>query len=387
MKNMSLFSQILDLIPKNIFKKLVKKHKAEYRSKGQSSWDQLVAMLFCQFAQAASLREITYGLQSCEGKLSHLGIEPPSRSTLANANKVRSWELYKELFDELLKTVKSESKSTTKNFTFSQKLYSIDSSTIDLCLSVFSWAKYRTTKGAVKLHMRLDHDGYIPDFLVVTDGKKSDVATAWEYPYDKGTISVFDRGYNDFKLFQHITNLDAFFVTRLKSNTKFEVIEELPLPENHDPNLISDSIIKLTGQGADDAYSGNLRLICAVHADGYVMKFLTNNFELSAETISEIYRERWKIELFFKEIKQNLKVKTFVGTSENAVMIQIYTALITILLLKYLKMKSTYKWSMSNLAALIRMNLFTHKPLMKWINAPFIHDQFGSENNGVPQTG
>lgn len=372
MKNMSLFSQILDLIPKNLFKKLVKKHKSEYRSKGFNSWDQLVAMLFCQFAQAASLREITHGLQSCEGKLSHLGIEPPKRSTLANANKVRSWKLYQELFEELLKTVKSEFKSETCNFNFSHKLYSIDSSTIDLCLNVFSWAKYRTTKGAIKLHMRLDHDGYLPDFLLVTDGKTSDVSAAWEYPYDAGTISVFDRGYNDFKLFQHITDNLAFFVTRLKSNAKFKVVEELAMPAKHDPDLISDSIIKLTGQGADEAYAGNLRLICSTDTEGRDISFLTNNFELDVETISNIYRERWKIELFFKEIKQNLKVKTFVGTTENAVMIQIYTALITILLLKYLKMKSTFKWSMSNLAALIRMNLFTHKSLMEWINAPFL---------------
>ncbi len=363
MKNMSLFSQILLLIPKSLFKKLVKKHNAEYRSKGFSSWEQLVSMLFCQFAQAASLREITHGLQSCEGKLSHLGIDAPSRSTLANANKVRSWKLYKELFDELLKTVSSEFKSETRNFNFSQKLYSIDSSTIDLCLNVFSWAKYRTTKGAIKLHVRLDHDGYLPDFLLVTDGKTSDVSAAWEYPYDAGTISVFDRGYSDFKLFQHITDQLAFFVTRLKSNAKYKVVEELAMPTKHDPDLISDSIIKLTGQGADEAYSGNLRLICSTDTEGRDIRFLTNNFELDVETISNIYRERSKIELFFKEIKQNLKVKTFVGTSENAVMIQIYTALITILLLKYLKMKSTFKWSMSNLAALIRMNLFTHKSL------------------------
>lgn len=387
MKNMSLFSQILDLIPKSLFKKLVKKHKAEYRSKGFSSWDQLVAMLFCQFAQAASLREITMGLQSCEGKLSHLGIDPLSRSTLAYANEVRSWELYKELFDELLKMVKSESKSTTRNFNFSQKLYSIDSSTIDLCLSVFSWAKYRTTKGAIKLHMRLDHDGYLPDFLIVTDGKKSDVATAWEYPYDEGTISVFDRGYNDFKLFQHITDLRAFFVTRLKSNAKYEVVEELAMPDKHDPDLISDSIIKLTGAGADESYTGNLRLICAVDTEGRDIRFLTNNFDLDVETISNIYRERWKIELFFKEIKQNLKVKTFVGTSENAVMIQIYTALVTILLLKYLKMKSSYKWSMSNLAALIRMNLFTYKSLFDWINAPFLKSSSTESTDMTPQTG
>ncbi len=380
---MSLFSQMLEIIPKDLFIRLVKEHKSEYRSKGFGCWDQLVSMLFCQFAQASSLREITFGLQSCEGKLSHLGIKPPKRTTLANANMVRSWELYKDLFESLLKTVKNEASSKKRKFKFSNKLYSIDSSTVDLCLSVFDWAKYRTTKGAIKLHMRLDHDGYLPDFLLVTDGKQSDVTAAWNFPYEAGSISVFDRGYNDFKLFYHITKHDAFFVTRLKSNAKYEIVEKRALPANRDPDIVSDSIIRLTGQTAEESYPENLRLISVMDVEGQDIWFLTNNMNFDAETISDIYRERWKIELFFKEIKQNLKIKTFVGTTENAVMIQIYTALITILILKYLKMKSTYQWSMSNLAALIRMNLFTHKCLWDWINAPFIVKM----ENIVPETG
>ncbi len=365
---MSLFSQILQLIPRSVFNDLVKIHKTEYRSKGFSSWDQFVSMLFCQFAQASSLREITYGLQSCEGKLSHLNIKPPKRSTLSYANSSRSWLLYKDLFESLLKTVKLQASKDTRRFTFSNKLYSIDSSTIDLCLSVFDWAKYRSKKGAIKLHMRLDHDGYIPDFLYVTEGRQNDVKAAWQFPFDAGSISVFDRGYNDYKLYEYINSQEAFFVTRMKAGTRTTVLSTV---EFDDPDLISDSTVTLNG----DSYPDELRMISAIDVEGRKIEFLTNNFDLDAETISAIYRERWKIELFFKEIKQNLKIKTFIGTSENAVMTQIYTALITILILKYIKLKSSFNWSMSNLATLIRMNLFTHKDLWKWINAPFLTPQ------------
>lgn len=367
MKNMSLFSQILSLIPRSQFKALVDKHNVEYRSKGFSSWDQLVSMLFCQFAQAASLREISMGLQSCEGKLSHLGIKPPKKSTLANANKVRSWEFYKALFESLLGVVKSGAQGNTRKFNFKHKLFSIDASTIDLCLNVFDWAKYKTTKGAIKLHVRLDHDGYLPDFVVVTDGKVHDVSAAWQFPYERGTITVFDRGYVDYSLFSHINSQEAFFVTRVKKNAVYTLIEEHDIPDNSDEDLLSDSTIILNGK----EYTDPIRLICIRDVEGREIRFLTNNFALDAQTISDIYRERWKIELFFKELKQNLKIKTFVGTTKNAVMTQVYTALITILLLKYLKAKSSFKWSMSNLVAMIRMNLFTNKNLWEWLNKPF----------------
>ena len=371
MKNMSLFSQLLKLFSKSTFSSLVEKHQTEYRSKGFSSWSQFVSMLFCQLGQASSLREISYGLQSCEGKLSHLGISSPKRSTLAYANKTRSWKLFEEIFETLLSKVTKEAKGKGKKFSFGNKLYSIDSSVIDLCLTVFDWAKYRTTKGAIKLHLRLDHDGYLPNFLLVTDGKVSDVKAAWQFTYEAGSITVFDRGYNDYALFKYIEEQSAFFVTRLKKNALYDVVKKLELPKDTDLDTVSDSIIQLTGKNAIKTSLGELRLIKAFATDGKEMFFLTNNRELSAQTISDIYRERWQIETFFKEIKQNLKIKTFVGTTENAVMTQIYTALISILLLKYLKLKSSYNWSMSNLAVLLRMNLFTQKNLWKWISKPF----------------
>lgn len=367
MKNMSLFSQILSLIPRSLFKSLASQFGVEYRSKGFSSWDQFVSMLFCQFAQASSLREITMGLQSCEGKLSHLGMSAPKRSTLSYANQNRPWEFYQGLFESLLGRIRSEVGMRNQNFNFKNKLFSIDASTIDLCLTVFDWAKFRTTKGAIKLHVRLDHDGYLPDFIIVTDGKVHDVTAAWSFPYERGSITVFDRGYVDYSLFKHIHNEYAFFVTRLKKNAAYTTLEELVIPSEADDDIISDSIIKLKS----DEYIEPLRIIRVIDVEGRTIQFLTNNFELDAETISEIYRERWQIELFFKELKQNLKIKTFVGTSKNAVMTQIYTALISILLFKYMKVKSSFGWSMSNLVTMIRMNLFTHKDLWGWIEHPF----------------
>lgn len=366
MKNMSLFSQILSLIPRSLFKDLASQYGVEYRSKGFSSWDQFVSMLFCQFAQASSLREITMGLQSCEGKLSHLGMSAPKRSTLSYANQNRSWEFYQALFESLLGLVRGEAGFRNQKFNFKHKLFSIDASTIDLCLSVFDWAKFRTTKGAVKLHVRLDHDGYLPDFVIVTDGKVHDVTAAWKFPYERGSITVFDRGYVDYSLFKHIQSENAFFVTRLKKNADYTIIEERAVPAVADEDIVSDSIIGLKS----NEYPGALRIVRVNDVEGRTIQFLTNNFELSAETISEIYRERWKIELFFKELKQNLKIKTFVGTSKNAVMTQIYTALISILLFKYMKVKSSFGWSMSNLVAMVRMNLFTQKELWNWLNRP-----------------
>ena len=371
MKNKTLFLQILQLFARSTFSALVKKHQTEYRSKGFRSWDQFVSMLFAQLVQATSLREISYGLQSLFVKLPALGISAPKHSTLAYANKNRSWKLYEDLFYVLLKKVTNEAKVKKSNFTFKNKLYSIDSSVIDLCLNLFDWAKSTRTKGAIKLHLRLDHTGYIPNYVVMTDGKQSDVKTAWKFPYEAGSITVFDRGYNQYELYYHIEKKNAFFVTRQKKDARFKVIKKLELSKDSDSNIISDSIITFTGKSVKEAYKGNLRLIITKDSEGREVRFLTNNFKLSTNTISEIYRERWKIELFFKEIKQNLKVKRFVGTSFNAVMTQVYIALIASLLLKYLKLKATFGWAMSNLTTLIRINLFTQRDIWEWINKPW----------------
>lgn len=365
----SMFSQILKLIPRTDFERIVKETKAEYRSKGLSSWSQFVAMLFCQLGRAHSLREIEGGLKSCEGKLAHLGIEAPARSSLSYANGHRPWELFEKVFYGLFEIVAAKAVGK-KKFRFKNKLVSIDSTVIDLCLSMYDWAKFRTTKGAVKLHLVLDHDGYLPCFGIITDGKVADVKAAHQMHFAPGTIVVDDRGYNDFRLFAKWTDADIYFVTRMKDNTLFEVVEEHVVPKNR--NIVKDQTIRLTGTGAQDKCPYLLRRVEAIREDtGDTLVFITNHHGLGASTIAAIYKDRWQIELFFKAIKQNLKIKTFVGTSANAVRTQIWTALIAMLLLRYLQLSSQFGWSLANLVALLRMNLFTHRDLMAWVNQPF----------------
>jgi len=364
-----MFSQILKLIPRTDFERHVKETKAEHRSKGLSSWSQFVAMLFCQLGRAHSLREIEGGLKSCEGKLTHLGIEAPARSSLSYANGHRPWELFEKVFYGLYGTVAAKAVGK-KKFRFKNKLVSLDSTVIDLCLSMYDWAKFRRTKGAVKLHLVLDHDGYLPCFGLVTDGKVSDIKAAWQIAFAPGTIVVDDRGYNDYRLFADWTESGVFFVTRMKDNAQYEVVEEREPPQNR--NILKDQTIRLTGTGAQEKCPHLLRRVEAVREDtGETLVFLSNHHGLGASTIAAIYKDRWQVELFFKALKQNLKIKTFVGTSANAVKTQIWTALISMLLLRYLQISSRFGWSLANLVALLRMNLFTHRDLMAWLDKPF----------------
>ena len=365
----SMFSQILKLIPRVEFERIVRETKAERATKGFSSWAQFVAMLFCQLGRAHSLREIEGGLKSCEGKLAHLGIVAPARSSLSYANAHRPWQLFEQVFHALLGKV-SAKQLGKKKFRFKNKLVSLDSTMIDLSLSLYDWAKYKRTKGAVKLHLVLDHDGYLPSFGVITDGKVNDVKVAQQLHFAAGTIVVDDRGYNDYRLFASWTAADVFFVTRMRGNAVYDVVDERPVPQNR--NIVSDQTIRLTGAGSQEKCPYLLRRIEAVREDtGDILVFLTNHHGLGASTVAAIYKDRWQIELFFKALKQNLKIKTFVGTSANAVKTQIWTALISMLLLRYLQLLSRFGWSMSNLVALLRMNLFTHRDLMAWINEPF----------------
>jgi hypothetical protein len=364
-----MFSQILKLIPRIEFERLVKQTGAEYRSKGLSSWSQFVGMLFCQLGRAHSLREIEGGLKSCEGKLAHLGIEVPVRSSLSYANAHRPWQLSEQVFYALFEKVAAKV-SGKRKFRFKNKLVSIDSTVIDLCLSMYDWAKFRRTKGAVKLHLVLDHDGYLPSFGLITEGKVHDVKAAHQMSFAAGTIVVDDRGYNDYRLFAKWTEAGVFFVTRMKDNALYEVIEERTPPQHR--GILSDQIIELSGAGARHKCPHRLRRIEAVREDtGDILVFLTNHFGLGASTVAAIYKDRWQIELFFKALKQNLKIKTFVGTSPNAVKTQIWTALISMLLLRYLQLCSRFAWSLANLVALLRMNLFTHRDLMAWLDEPF----------------
>lgn len=367
----SMFSQILALFHRGEFADIVQKHKAEKHSKGFSCWNQFTSMMFCQLGQAHSLREICNGLANCLGKLKHLGIDKaPSKSTLAYANEHRPWEVYQDMFYIMLYKCTAVAKGKKRRFRFKNKLFSLDASIIDLCLSMFEWAEFRRTKGAVKLHMLLDHDGYLPTYALITEGKVHEVTVARQFNLASGSIIAIDRGYNDYSLYGYWTAKGIYFVTRMKSNAQFDVIEERIPPKYR--NVISDEIIVLTGVDADEKCSYPLRRI--VVWDPKKEKevvFLTNHLKFGATTIAQIYKDRWEIEIFFKALKQNLKVKTFVGTSPNALKTQIWTALIAILVLKYLKLRSQFSWSLSNLVALLRWNIFTYRDLWQWIDNPY----------------
>jgi hypothetical protein len=311
-------------------------------------------MLFCQIGRAHSLREI--------------GV--PVRFSLSYANAHRPRQLSERVFYGLFEKVAAKIKGKHK-LRFKNELVSIDSTVIDLCLSMYDWAKFRRTKGAVKLHLVLDHDGYLPCFGLITEGKVHDVKAVDQIGFAPGTIAVDDRGYNDYRLFAKWTEAGVFFVTRMKDNAQFEVLEEREPPQNR--NILKDQTIRLTGAGAEQKCPYLPRRIEALREDtGEVLVFLTNHHGLGASTAAAICRERRAVELFFKALKQNLKTKTFVGTSPNAVKTQIWTTLISMLLLRrYPQLPSRFGWSSANLVAPLRMNLFTHRDLMRRLDEPF----------------
>ena len=367
--NGSLFSQLLRLFNRNDFARHVREVNAEYQSKGFRCWDQFVSMLFCQLAQCRSLREITQGLQCCVGKLSHLGMkEAPKRSTLSYANANRPWQLYERLFYDLLATCQAHAPS--KPFRFKHKLYSLDATIIDLCAEAFDWAKYRQTKGAVKLNLLLDHDGCLPVFARITEGREHELKTAQGLNLPKGSIVAMDRAYIDYHLFERWTKQGVYFVTRMKKNADWWCRERRNVPDGS--TIRSDEIGEFHVIHAGRKIKGSYRRVVVwVEEKQEELVILTNQMTLAASTIARIYKARWEIELFFKAIKQHLRIKTFVGTSANAVHIQIWTALIAILLVKYLQFQSRCGWHLSNLVALLRLNLFTYRDLWTWIHDPF----------------
>ena len=365
----SIFSQLLQLFSRAEFQQAVEETKAERHARGFTCWGQFVAMLFCQLGRAHSLREITGGLRSCEGKLKHLGITAPNRSTLAYANEHRPWQLYQQVFQQLLYQCQKQAQGK-KKFRFKNKLMSMDSTTIDLSVTLFDWAKFRRTKGAIKLHLVLDHDGYLPTFALITEGKVADIKVAPEFSFAPGTVVVDDRGYTSYELWGQWTAQEVYFVSRLKDNAVYEAVGERRVPKNR--NILRDEAIELRGLKAQDKCPYPLRLIeVYVPETDETLVFITNHHDLGATTIAAIYKDRWQIEAFFRAMKQNLKIKTFVGTSPNAVKVQIWTALIAMLVLRFLQLASRFKWSLSNLIALLRMNLFTHRDLWAWLNDPF----------------
>jgi hypothetical protein len=369
----SVFRQILNVFSRSEFDQLARKHGGERHARGFTCWDQLVAMMFCHLGRAQSLREICGGLASAEGKLNHLGIDSaPARSTLAYANAHRPWQIYESLFYVLLDRCKEL--APKRRLKFKNALLSLDSTVIDLCASVFDWAKFRTTKGGIKVHMLLDNQGLLPSYALITDAKTSDIRPAREMTFAPGTILVFDRGYNDFLWFVTLTLQGVWFVTRMKEGTRYRIVERRDVPRNG--NVLRDEVIELEvnlqpyGVEIDSSVLFR-RIVVRVPDRDEPMVFLTNHLQFAASTIAAIYKERWQIELLFKALKQNLRIKTFVGTSSNALHIQIWTALISMLILRYLQLKSQFGWSLSNLLAMLRFNLFSYRDLWIWLDAPF----------------
>jgi Domain of unknown function (DUF4372)/Transposase DDE domain len=376
----SIFSQLLQLFQRSEFELAVHQHQAERHARGFSSWGQMVAMLFCQMGRAQSLREICGGLAACEGKLRHLGVsESPKRSTLAYANAHRPWQLYQTVFGQLLDKCQREVRGS-KKFRFKNKLLSLDGSVIDLSATMYDWAKFRQTKGGVKLHLLLDHDGYLPKYAVIEPARKAEIKVARTLPLEPGTILVFDRGYTDYQWFARLTKQGVYFVTRQRWNGYYSVVKQRKVPKHG--NILADQWV-LLGHRSYRTGVAVRRVVVRDPETDKQFEFLTNHPGFAASTIAKIYRDRWQIEVFFKALKQSLRIKTFVGTSANALKTQIWTALIAMLVLKYLKLKSSYGWSLSNLVALLRQQLFVYRDLWTWLNDPFepppalqgLHDQ------------
>lgn len=374
MVNINLFSQILGEIPRDSFQKIANEHQSDKHSKGIDTWAHLVSMLFCQLSGADSLRSITGGLLSTQGNLNHLGLKKaPSRSNLSYINAHRSYEVFRDFYFVLFDHLCSKHTFIRKKLKrLKRPIYLMDASMLPLCLKLFDWARYRTTKGAAKLHMVLDYDGCLPVFAHLSDGKKHEINVAKTISFPKGSLILFDRGYIDYKWMNDLDSSHHFFVTRAKENMAYEILEENFIPPDKTTTVLKDVKIRLVTSKAVADYPNTLRLV--IYLDSITAKeytFLTNNLSWNAQTIADCYKERWNIEVFFKQLKQQLNVKSFLGTSENAVQIQLWTALCAILILKYLQEIATYKWNLSNMATFIRLHLFAKTDLMTWINHPF----------------
>ncbi len=373
MANLTLFSQIISKLDRSRFNSLVNEKETDKHNKGYNSWTHLVSMLFCQFAKSQSVRDISNGLRSATGNLNHLGVEKaPSKSSISYQNKNRNWELFKAYYFKLLGSLGQQAQFKQVKFRIKSKIFLLDSTTISLCLTLFDWAKYKTAKGAIKLHTLLDYDGNLPAYVNITDGKTADNKGAYDVPLLKGSVIVADRYYNDFALLNIWDSNKVFFVVRHKENIQFKSIKENSLPENRHEHILKDEIIELKGTASKKKYPRCLRRVSVWdEKNQQVIELITNQLTWTANTIGELYKSRWQVEIFFREIKQLLHIKSFIGTSENAVMIQVWTALITILILKFLKAMAKYNWHLSNLVAFIRLNLFVKIDLQSWLDSPF----------------
>jgi len=352
---------MLKIFSRHEFESLARKHHTGRKFRSFDRWSQFVAMTSAQLSSRVSLRDLVSNLSAQSGKLYHLGLKPTNRSTLARVNNDKPYTLYEALFGKLLGRCRSI--SPKHRFRFKNKLYSLDASVIELCLNVFPWATFRKAKGAVKLHVGLDHDGYLPTFISVTEGGKHEMSWARTLKLPRGSFVVFDRGFIDYTWFKSLANKGVFFVTRQKTNARYRVTERRKT--NKARGILCDQTIMLAGARGEKCSIPLRRIRYRDAKTGKHYVFLTNSMQLSARTIAAIYKERWQIELFFKWIKQNLKIKTFLGTSKNAVLTQIWIALCAYLMLAWLKFKHKIGYSLQQMIRLLQINLFERRDLLK----------------------
>lgn len=361
----TIFNQLLSFLPKYRFKQLVEEYQADRYVKSMTTWNQFVAMLYAQASGKESLREVSTGFNVQKNTWYHLGVNTVAKSTLSDANSRRDSAIFEKLFYSLLDQCKKI--IPDERFNFDNPLYSLDASTINLSLTLFSWAKYRATKGALKLHMLLNNRTAIPELINITDGKTGDITIAKTIDLEqleKGSILAIDRAYIDYEWWKEINDNELFFVTRTKSDTNTFVVGQHE-DKKLEPGVLADEVVIFGDYNAMQKYPEKLRRVKYWDKDKKKLYiYLTNNFALTAKQIADIYKDRWQIELFFKWIKQNLKIKTFLGTSRNAVLSQIWIAMIYYLLLAYIKFQTRFKKSLLELTWMIKEVLLARRDLI-----------------------
>src|SRR6056297_644554 len=372
------FAQFLSLLPRYEFQQYVKKYGGDHRTKKFKCWNQMACMIFGHIRQEDSLRDIDIALNAHASKLYHIGIKQCPKSTLADANEKRDYRIFEEFAKSLMQRARRLYAQTDLAIDVDNAVYALDASTIDLTLSLFPWAKFRRTKGAVKLHAMIDLRGNIPAFLTITDGKVADIKATPQIAIEPEGIYVVDRAYTDFDWLFSIDQAGAFFVTRLKKSIKWTRIISHPVDKS--VGLRSDQEILLFSKQSKAKYPKRLRKVSfRDETQNRTFIFLTNNFSLPAEKIAAIYKARWEIELFFKWIKQNLKVKSFYGTSPNAVKTQIWIAMVVYLVIAIMKERFQLRKSLSQLLHFLEIKLFEQKSLI----SVFQFNERGAEKNNI----
>lgn len=352
----TVMNQLLDLVPRHEFERIVKEHGGDRNVKKFTCFQQFAVMLFGQLRGLDSLREIQTALDAHRARWYHLGLKTVRRSTLADANTTRPWQIYQALYHQILQ--RCQSFAPKHEFKVPNPIVSIDATMISLCLGLFPWSNYQHTKGAIKLHYQLNYDGYLPTRVIVTDPRKSELHVACEggFSFEPDSIVLMDRAFGKYSWLQQLTRQKVWFVARIRKNINCRVTGQHPLPQK--TSILSDQTIELMGHQARKDYPGRLRLVTALEEKTQKpIKILTNNFSLDVETISELYKARWKIEIFFKWIKQHLKIKSFLGTTKNAVLTQLWVAMCAYLLLCYIKFQSRCKHGLLELSRIIRETL------------------------------